>query len=130
MKKFILKSQQTTSITFANSLDPDQGRQNVGPDLDPNSSDALIVFLKEFFEKVYFEKSADDNKSMKNYPACRVKPSLLLDICASTWNLVLLLYAKASFKHRVPTSSGNHGKPGKSHQKLPCMGKSWNLKKP
>ena len=24
-------------ITFANSLDPDQARQNVGPDLDPNS---------------------------------------------------------------------------------------------
>ena len=24
-------------ITFANSLDPDQDRQNVGPDLDPNS---------------------------------------------------------------------------------------------
>ena len=24
-------------ITFANSLDPDKARQNVGPDLDPNS---------------------------------------------------------------------------------------------
>ena len=23
-------------ITFVNSLDPDQDRQNVGPDLDPN----------------------------------------------------------------------------------------------
>ena len=23
-------------ITYANSLDPDQARQNVGPDLDPN----------------------------------------------------------------------------------------------
>ena len=23
-------------ITFVNSLDPDQARQNVGPDLDPN----------------------------------------------------------------------------------------------
>ena len=29
----------------------------------------MIVFLKEFFEKVNFQKSADDNKSMKNYPA-------------------------------------------------------------
>ena len=29
------------------------------------------MFLKEFFEDVFFEKkSADDNKSMKNYPAC------------------------------------------------------------
>ena len=31
---------------------------------------------------------------------------------------------------RVPTSSGNHGKPGKSLKKAPCMEKSWNLKKP
>ena len=30
------------------------------------------MFLKEFFEKVNFEKkSADDMKSMKNYPACK-----------------------------------------------------------
>ena len=40
--------------TFANSLDPDLDRQNVGPDLDLN---CLIVFLKEFFEKVKFEKN-------------------------------------------------------------------------
>ena len=31
-----------------------------------------IVFLKYFFEKVNLEKrSADDNKIMKNYPACK-----------------------------------------------------------
>ena len=30
---------------------------------------------------------------------------------------------------RVPTSSGNHGKPGKSLKKDPCMEKSWNLTK-
>ena len=30
------------------------------------------MFLKEAFEKINFEKkSADDNKSMKNYPACK-----------------------------------------------------------
>ena len=28
---------------------------------------------------------------------------------------------------RVPTSSENHGKPGKSQIKIPCMEKSWNL---
>ena len=43
--------------TFENSLDPDQDRQNVGPDLDPNCLALLRVFLKEFFEKVNFEKS-------------------------------------------------------------------------
>ena len=44
-------------ITFENSLDPDQDQQNVGPDLDSKHFDILIVFLKEFFEKVNFEKS-------------------------------------------------------------------------
>ena len=33
-------------ITFANSLDPDQDRHNVDPDLDPNRL-TLIVFLKK-----------------------------------------------------------------------------------
>ena len=56
-------------ITFTNSLDPDQDRQNVGPDLD-----TLIVFMKEFFEKVNLKKnSADNNKSMNNYPVCKEK---------------------------------------------------------
>ena len=31
---------------------------------------------------------------------------------------------------RVPTSSGNHGKPGKSLKNVPCIEKSWNLKEP
>ena len=30
---------------------------------------------------------------------------------------------------RVPTSTGNHGKPRKSPKKVQCMEKSWNLKK-
>ena len=30
-------------ITFANSLDPDQARQNVGPDLDPNFDTRLVL---------------------------------------------------------------------------------------
>ena len=33
-------------------------------------SDTLIVFLKEFFEKVNIEKSVNDNKSMTNYLVC------------------------------------------------------------
>ena len=35
----------------------------------------------------------------------------------------------AGIEYRVPTSSGDHGKPGKSLKKVPCMEKSWNLKK-
>ena len=30
-------------ITLANKLDPDQDRQSVGPDLDPNSRDTMRV---------------------------------------------------------------------------------------
>ena len=56
-------------ITFANSLDPDQVRQNVGPDLDPNCL-TLMVFLKEFFEKINFEKNRQTTQKMQNYPAC------------------------------------------------------------
>ena len=41
-----------------NSLDPDQVRQNVGPDLDPNHL-TLIVFLKEYFD---FEKKDSRTK--------------------------------------------------------------------
>ena len=44
-------------ITFVNNLGPDQDQENVGPDLDPNHFDILMVFLKESFEKVNFEKS-------------------------------------------------------------------------
>ena len=66
---FVISNQ----ITFANSLDPDQDQQNVGPDLDPNCLTILIGFLGEFFEKVIYEKkkSAEDNKSMKKSSACQ-----------------------------------------------------------
>ena len=38
-------------------------------------------------------------------------------------------YVFGALLNRVPTSFGNHGKPGKSLEKVPCMEKSWNLKK-
>ena len=48
-------------ITFANSLDPGQAQLNVGPVLDPNCL-VLIVFLKDFLEKVVFEKNHHPTK--------------------------------------------------------------------
>ena len=30
-----------------------------------------MVFLKEFFENVYFEKIQQPTKSMQNFPACK-----------------------------------------------------------
>ena len=61
-----------SSATFANTLDPDQAQQNVEPGLDPNCS-TLMVFLKEFFEKVDFENMSRRQKSMQNYPVDKVK---------------------------------------------------------
>ena len=48
----------SSAVTNTNSLDPDQAQLNVGPDLDPNLFDTLIlvVVLKESIEKVDFEK--------------------------------------------------------------------------
>ena len=45
-----------------NSLDPDQARQYVGPDQDSKLFDTLMVFLKEFFEKVDYEKKQTTKK--------------------------------------------------------------------
>ena len=54
-------------ITFANSLDPDQDHQKVGPDLDPN-----CLCCTHFLKKLILKKmSADDKENMKNYPACK-----------------------------------------------------------
>ena len=45
-------------ITFITSLDTDQDQCSVSPDLDSNCLTLrLIVFLKDFFEKVYFINS-------------------------------------------------------------------------
>ena len=57
-------------ITFANSLDPERARQNVGPDLDL-FDDPLMVFLKDFFEKVNLKKIPRQQESMQNYPTCK-----------------------------------------------------------
>ena len=57
-------------ITLANSSNPDQDQENVGPDLDPSCL-TLWVFLKFLLKSYFWKKSADDNKSIKNYPACK-----------------------------------------------------------
>ena len=63
---------------FANSLDPDQARQNMGPDLEPN---CLMVFLKEFFEK----KKKKKKKSTDYRKACKLTQH------AKSWRGILLL---------------------------------------
>ena len=69
-------------MTFVNSLEPDQARQHIGPDLDPNCL-TLMVFLKEIIEKVDFEKKISKRqKGMQNYyPVGRGNPE------SATYNL-------------------------------------------
>ena len=54
-------------ITFAKSLGPDQTRQNLGPDLDPNCLTPIKAFLKEIFEKVDFEKKQQVTKKQEKF---------------------------------------------------------------
>ena len=49
-------------ITFANSLDPDQDQQ-------VKLFDTLLVFLKEFLEKVNFEKNQQTTKKHSKLPS-------------------------------------------------------------
>ena len=83
-------------ITFANSLDPDQDRLNICPNLDPNHL-TLIVILKETFEKCNFEKSADDNQGMRNYPACKELTDVGVFFDSVSYNNVYSVYCD----HRV-----------------------------
>ena len=54
-------------------MDPDQARQNVRPDLDPNCFDTLIVFLTIFFfEKDDLKKSVDNIMHRKLYSIMQI----------------------------------------------------------
>ena len=59
------------SVLRTFSLNRDQTRQNIRPDLNPNCSigTLMMVIPKEYFENVNSKKkSANDIKSMQNYP--------------------------------------------------------------
>ena len=66
-------------INFENSLDPDHGRQSVGPDLDPKC-------LTDGIPEIIFQKNSEDNKmhekllSMQRVKStnCRVNLRLIL----------------------------------------------------
>ena len=67
INSFLANGDFCHQITFATSLYPDLALQNVGPELD-----SVRLTLKEFFEKVNFEKKVSRRqKNMQNYPACK-----------------------------------------------------------
>ena len=57
----------------------------------------MTVFLEDFLKKLIFRKSADDNKSMKNYPACKELNTKLILVSGKT-GTGLLSY-KEQFLH-------------------------------
>ena len=63
-------------MTFAYSLDPDQARQNVGPDMGP-----LMLFLKENFEKSNVEKYWQTTKNHEKLPSMQRAHMFKLNSC-------------------------------------------------
>ena len=55
-------------IAFANSLDPDQAQQDVGPDLDPICLTVIRYSGKNIFKLLIFKKSADRQKKHTKLP--------------------------------------------------------------
>ena len=49
-------------VTIANSLDPDQARQDVGPGLDPNCFTLMVLSKDLFLKNVDFEKISTQQK--------------------------------------------------------------------
>ena len=72
LHSFIASGEWSSADNFCKQFGPRSGPIESRPWSRSKQFDSLIVFMKEFFEKVNFEKkSVNDNKSMKNYPACK-----------------------------------------------------------
>ena len=95
-------------------MDPDKARQNVRSDLDPNLL-ILMVFLKEFFIKVDFEKKSADHKKKHIKNSQGQSSRLVHSFCVGP------LPDKKNPFCSIPSSSENFGKLGKSQKKVPCM---------
>ena len=80
-------------ITFANSLEPDQAWQNVGPDLDPNCLTSWWYSLNKFLKK----KNQQKTKSMQKWPSMqRVKAAVAApnELFPTTNSQVNIWYSK------------------------------------
>ena len=89
-------------ITFANSLDPDQARQNVGSDLDPNCLILWWYSWKIFLKKLILKKINRLQKSMQNYPACKeVTPYYTSKIRTNYLNIPLIWSTETTFHFDV-----------------------------
>ena len=74
IRKDVAKFVICCSFTSWCCLAADNHCKQLGPSsgpMDPKLFDTLKVFLKEFFEKVNFDKSEHKTKTLENYPACK-----------------------------------------------------------
>ena len=76
-------SEPALNVIFANSLDPDQARQNVGPDLDPNCLTLRWYSLKIYLTNNFRKKCTDDKKHAKLPSIQRVKGTYSFLFCIS-----------------------------------------------
>ena len=68
MSDLMLYLLMSSADNLCKQFGPDQAWQNVGPDLDPNCLTLWWYSWKNYFKKLILKKSADDKKSMKNFP--------------------------------------------------------------
>ena len=86
-------------MTFANSLDPDQAPAKYQAWSGPKLFDTMMVFLKEFFQKVDFEKNRQTTKkSMQKLPSRQrqAREPLYLNsafiVCWLQWTSAKIVY--------------------------------------
>ena len=81
-------------IAFANSLDPDQARHNVCPDLGPNHL-TLRLFLEEFFFKKLTLKKVSrrqqKHEKLEDLKVLRRSPDLLNNVKIGQGQLQLIM---------------------------------------
>ena len=81
-------------IIFANSLDPDQARQNVGPDLDPNCLTLWWYFWKFFWKKWFRWGRTDIDVPLFCMIRILTSQSTIFQLCRDRSSLVEPVFSK------------------------------------
>ena len=98
----------------ANSLDQDQDRYNVPPDLDTEPIDTLIT-ERFFLEKNYLDKSQLTTKNMQNYPVGRVSTCADLDHLECICITLYYIEAFSDTRWRTQINPFENQKPPNGH---------------
>ena len=79
-------------IPFANSLDPDQDRQNVCPDLESNRLTHIDAVHERIFGKSILKKVSRQQQKPEKYPACKELNKKVFLIAKNNVFTLLLTY--------------------------------------